>query len=251
MKHDEAVSQSFGPAAHAYLKSAVHAQGDDLKKLGAKVAATPAAHVLDLGCGAGHASFAVAPYAAKVIAYDLTQEMLAVVDAEAARRGFGNLRTQQGSVEKLPFQDASFDWVVSRYSAHHWRNVPAALQEIRRVLKPGGSVCFIDIAGNREALLDTYLQSIELLRDPSHVRDYTDAEWVELFRGAGLAAAIEERWRLPIEFSAWITRMNTPPERVEAIQSLWRVAPIEVRDAYQLQPDFSFELDSLMLITSK
>jgi hypothetical protein len=119
---------------------------------------------------------------------------------------------------------------------------------VKRVLKPGGSICFIDVAGGREPLFDTWLQSIELLRDPSHVRDLTEQEWLARFQAAGLDVRIERRWRLPIEFTAWITRIGTPEDRVAAIQSMWKAAPAEVRQAYCLQPDFSFELDALMLV---
>jgi ubiquinone/menaquinone biosynthesis C-methylase UbiE len=248
MKHDTTVARSFGPAANAYLTSSVHAQGEDLKALAAMVSKTPSARVLDLGSGAGHATFAAASSAAEVVAYDLTEEMLAVVKAEATRRGLTNVSTQAGSAEKLPFPNASFDWVVSRYSAHHWRNLSLALAEVKRVLKPGGSICFIDVAGGPEPLFDTWLQSIELMRDPSHVRDLTEQEWLTHFQAAGVHVKIERRWRLPIEFTAWITRINTPKDLVAAIQSMWQAAPAEVREAYSLQPDFSFELDALMLV---
>ena len=97
--------------------------------------------MLDLGCGAGHASFAVAPHAAAVVAYDLTAEMLAVVEREASARKLGNITTVQGMAEKLPFPDAHFDFAITRTSAHHWHDVPAALREARRVLKPGGQAC--------------------------------------------------------------------------------------------------------------
>jgi ubiquinone/menaquinone biosynthesis C-methylase UbiE len=248
MKHSESVSQSFGPAAAAYLASPVHALGAELEILSKRIAETPQARVLDLGCGAGHTSFATAPYAAEVVAYDLTKEMLAVVETEAMRRGLANIRTKKGSVENLPFIHASFDWIVSRYSAHHWRNIAQALKEAKRVLKPGGTLCIMDIAGGREPLLDTYIQAIEVLRDPSHVRDYTEQEWLAFFAAAGFEAVIERRWRVPIEFASWIRRMNTPEERTEAIRSLWKAAPLEVREAYGVQPDGSFEMDAVMVI---
>ncbi len=248
MKHADAISQSFGPAAAAYLASAVHAQGAELARLTEMIGATPKARVLDLGCGAGHTSFAAASAAAEVVAYDLTAEMLETVEAEAARRGLTRIRTKQGSVEELPFDDGSFNWVVSRYSAHHWRNVSQELREGRRVLKPGGTLCIMDIAGGSEPLLDTYMQAVEVLRDPSHVRDYTEQEWLALFQTAGFDARTERRWRLRIEFASWIQRIGTPEERAEAIRSLWQAAPQEVREYYRVQPDGSFEMDAIMVL---
>ena len=66
MKHHDQVADAFGSTAASYLTSQVHATGADLQTLAAAVAATPGATVLDMGCGAGHASFAVAPHVAAV-----------------------------------------------------------------------------------------------------------------------------------------------------------------------------------------
>src|ERR1700754_2381685 len=125
MEHDVLVAHQFGSTARAYLESVTDATGADLELLAQEIAVTPHAAVLDLGCGAGHASFAVAPHAASVTAYDLTAQMLAVVQREANTRGIKNITTVQGMAEVLPFPDAHFDFVISRYSAHHWHDVPA------------------------------------------------------------------------------------------------------------------------------
>ncbi|WP_109480980.1 class I SAM-dependent methyltransferase [Paraburkholderia sp. C35] len=247
MKHHDQVADAFGSTAASYLTSQVHATGADLQTLAAAVAATPGAAVLDMGCGAGHASFAVAPHAGSVVAYDIAPQMLATVASAAQERGLSNIRTQQGAAEKLPFDDASFDWVVSRMSAHHWHDVPLALAEVRRVLKPGGRVLFIDIAGSGHPLLDTHLQAVEVLRDGSHIRDYRDDEWVAFFEAAGFEAVVRVRWRLDIEFASWVARMRTPEVRVVAIQSLWASAPDEVREYFAVQQDGSFKLDALMV----
>lgn len=248
MEHHSLVADQFGATAAAYLTSAVHASGADLKTLAAEIAATPAARVLDLGCGAGHASFAVAPHAREVVAYDIAQPMLDVVAAAARERGLASVTTRQGPAETLPFEAGSFDWVISRMSAHHWRDVPAALAEVRRVVKPGGRVLFIDIAGADHPLHDTHIQSVELLRDASHIRDYRADEWLAFFTLAGFAqVTVRERWRLPIEFAGWVARMRTPALNVEAISAIWAVAPDEVRAYFKVQADGSFELDALMI----
>ncbi|WP_244827317.1 class I SAM-dependent methyltransferase [Caballeronia sp. TF1N1] len=248
MKHHDQVADAFGSTAAAYLTSQVHASGADLQNLAATFAATCGnATVLDMGCGAGHASFAVAPHVREVVAYDIARQMLATVDAAAKERGLATIRTQQGAAESLPFADASFDWVVSRMSAHHWRDVPRALAEVRRVLKPGGRLKFIDIAGADDPLYDTHIQAIELLRDASHIRDYRADEWIAMLDTAGFDANVTERWRIGLEFDSWVTRMRTPPERVTAIKSMWAAAPDEVREYFKAGDDFSFELDALMI----
>ncbi|SDH59492.1 class I SAM-dependent methyltransferase [Paraburkholderia phenazinium] len=247
MKHHDQVADAFGSTAASYLTSHVHATGADLQTLAASIAATPGATVLDMGCGAGHASFAAAQHAQAVVAYDIAPQMLATVAAAAKERGLDNIRTQQGAAETLPFDDASFDWVISRMSAHHWHDVPKALAEVRRVLKPGGRVLFIDIAGIDHPLLDTHIQAVEVLRDASHIRDYRADEWLAYFAAAGFKATIRERWRLPIEFASWVARMRTPEPRVVAIRSLWTSAPDEVRQYFDVQEDGSFKLDALMI----
>jgi ubiquinone/menaquinone biosynthesis C-methylase UbiE len=70
--------------------------------------------------------------------------MLAVVARAAKERGLDNVTTQQGAVESLPFEDGSFDVVLSRFSAHHWRDFDAGLREAARVVKAGGMVAMVD-----------------------------------------------------------------------------------------------------------
>jgi ubiquinone/menaquinone biosynthesis C-methylase UbiE len=248
MRHEQSISKSFSSNAERYLTSPVHSAGADLDFLAHLVAAFDQPKVLDLGCGAGHASFATAPFAREVIAFDLTAGMLEITAAAAKERGFSNLRTTQGSVEDLPFNSQEFDFVVSRYSAHHWNDVPRALREVRRVLKPGGQVCVIDTTGAPSPLLDTHLQSVELARDPSHVRSYTKSEWLSFFQAASFEARIEQKWRLALEFTSWVSRIGTSAEGIAAIRSLWSNAPSEVRDYFKLQDDLSFELDVAMIL---
>ncbi|TAM02752.1 MAG: class I SAM-dependent methyltransferase [Paraburkholderia sp.] len=248
MKHHDQVADAFGTSAAAYLTSQVHATGADLEHLAATFAATNGhATVLDMGCGAGHASFAVAPHVREVVAYDIAQPMLDTVAAAARERGLATIRTQQGAAETLPFPDATFDWAISRMSAHHWRDVPRALAEVHRVLKPGGRLKFIDIAGIDDPLYDTHIQAIEVLRDASHIRDYRADEWIAMLDRAGFAAGVTQRWRIALEFDSWVARMRTPPERVTAIRSMWERAPDEVRHYFDVQGDGSFKLDALMI----
>src|ERR1051326_3116104 len=90
--HGALVGRWVSTRASAYLSSAIHAQGADLESLAALVEEDSAAQVLDLGCGAGHVSFAVAPRAKSVVAYDLSSDMLEVVARAAADRGLANIK---------------------------------------------------------------------------------------------------------------------------------------------------------------
>ncbi|HEX7741664.1 MAG TPA: class I SAM-dependent methyltransferase, partial [Sphingobium sp.] len=117
--HQAVVTEQFGPRANAYVTSAVHANGEDLQQIAGLVPGRNTARVLDLGCGGGHVSFAMAPEVSEVVAYDLSQDMLTAVTRVAVERGFDNLRTECGAAEKLPFEDAAFGVVATRFSAHH------------------------------------------------------------------------------------------------------------------------------------
>jgi SAM-dependent methyltransferase len=173
--------------------------------------------------------------------------MLAAVAEEARRRGLANIRIERGAAEGLPFPDESFDFVASRYSAHHWRDFRAGLREARRVLKPGGRAAFIDAVTPGLPLLDTFLQSIELLRDPSHVRNYSRAEWQQAVTEAGFVpGAVTER-RLPLDFGAWVERMATPELHVRAIRSLQSGMAAEVIEHFDVREDGSFTLDTMTL----
>ena len=147
-------------------------------------------------------------------------EMLAAVAETAKARKLNTIETHRASVERLPFGDDSFDLVVSRYSAHHWHDFEGGLREARRVAKPGAPVVMMDVFTPGEALLDTHLQSVELLRDTSHVRNYTLAQWSESLARAGLALNSARTWRLHLEFESWIARMRTPEVFAAAIRAL-------------------------------
>lgn len=249
--HEQVVQRQFGEQANAYLNSAVHAQGSEFALLQAEVAGRSDARVLDLGCGAGHVSFQVAPLVGEVVAYDLSAQMLAVVDKAAVERGLNNLRTVHGAAESLPFADGEFDFVFSRYSAHHWSDLAVALREVRRVLKPGGVAAFIDVASPGRPLLDTYLQSAEVLRDTSHVRDYSSAEWLQQISEAGLQVRSHTRQRLHLEFTSWVERMRTPAVMREAILALQAAMGEEVRTYFEITADGSFSTDVLVLWAEK
>lgn len=245
-------TRQFGAMAAAYLTSTVHASGADLERLAALAASLRPKQVLDLGCGAGHASFAAARGGAgHVIAYDPSAAMLGVVSAEAVARAHDNIETCEGHAEHLPFAAATFDWVVTRYSAHHWYDVSAALAEAARVLKPRGRLIVIDVVAPEVPLCDTVLQTVELLRDASHIRDYRITEWRGMLLEAGFGAPTQLGWKLPMEFQSWIRRIATPPERVRALEAVFAALPIEARQYFEVTPEFSFVIDSTWIEATK
>lgn len=245
--HKQVVDRQFGEQANAYLSSAVHAQGDEFKLLQEAVSKQTHANVLDLGCGAGHVSFQVAPFVNKVIAYDLSVSMLEVVAKASQEKQLKNIETAQGVAESLPFDDNSFDFVFSRYSAHHWQDLGIALREVKRVLKPSGIAAFIDVVSPEQPLLDTYLQTVEVLRDTSHVRDYSVAEWIRQMGEAGLLVTKHHKQKLRLEFNSWVTRMRTPDVYKSAILSLQQSMAQEVRDYFEIDKQGSFSTDVVVV----
>ena len=241
------VERQFSQTAANYRRSRVHAAGEDLARMVAAANLDGSERVLDAGCGAGHTALAVAPHVAQVTAFDLSEEMLAQVEMLAGQRGVANVVTRRGDVEALPFGDGEFDRVTSRYSAHHWPHPERALAEIRRVLKPGGRFLLSDIVSFDSYVCDTYLQAIELLRDPSHVRDHTVAQWVAMFEAAGLVADVVFEWRVPLDFDDWVARMMTPAENIAMLRKLLDEVPVEVQEALAIQPGHNFSLPGALL----
>ena len=245
--HHDNVEKQFGSQANAYLASAVHASGRDLQRLGERLLAFPQARVLDMGCGAGHASFVAAQYAA----YHLSSQMLDVATDAAKDRGLENIATRQGYAESLPFEDNVFDVVISRYSAHHWHDVGRALREVNRVLKPGGVLIVMDVMSPGHPVRDIWLQTVEALRDTSHVRNYSSGEWLSLINDANLIADTLLTDRLPLEFSSWVARMRTPAALSDAIRVYQQSASAEVKAYFALQEDGSFTSDTIMVEAHK
>ncbi len=244
--HERQVEAQFGPRAQHYVESTVHAQGADLEALEGIVRAARPSHALDLGAGGGHVSYLMARHAGTVTALDLSGEMLAAVAATARSRGLSNIRTAEAPAEHLPFPDATFDFLACRFSAHHWRDVAAGIRQARRVLKPGAQAVFIDVFAPGAALFDTHLQAVELLRDTSHVRDYSLAEWNDTLGRAGFSLAASRSWKLRMDFATWIARMRTPAENVAAIRALQHAASAETRAHFAIEADGSFLLDVAM-----
>jgi SAM-dependent methyltransferase len=232
-----------------YVASELHASGDDLQQIAALVQGAPEAEVLDLGCGGGHVAYAVAPLVRRVVAYDLSSAMLDAVARTALERGLNHIETRQGVAEHLPFADSSFDFVLSRYSTHHWQNLDAGLREAGRVLKPGGRAVFADLITPHDAALDSFLQSIELLRDPSHVRSRSAVEWHGLLAQAGLRVVSLTQRRLRLDFASWVARIATPEAHVVAIRSLQAATTDAVRHYFSIEPDGSFTTDIMVIET--
>ena len=171
------VQAQFGASAAAYVASPLHAAGEDLERLLAWGAARRADRVLDVATGGGHTALAFSGIVRRIVAYDLTEPMLKAARAHVRSRGAANIDFVAGDADALPFRDESFDVVTCRTAAHHFADVAAAVRQIHRVLRPGGSLLLQDILGHDDAAANAFILEVEKRRDPSHVRSYRAAQW--------------------------------------------------------------------------
>ena len=141
--------------------------------------------------------------------------------------------------------------VLSRYSAHHWREFSTGVGEAARVLRRGGVAGFADAVSAVPGAHDSFLQAVELLRDTSHVRDRSVAEWVEAASRGGLTLVQATAGRARMEFASWIARIATPPEMEVAIRALQAAISGAVRDHFAVEPDCSFTIDTATMVFAK
>lgn len=249
--HNSVVLDQYTTRASAYVNSAVHAAGQDLDLIAQVLANQRGAVALDVGCGGGHLTYRLAPLVSQVVACDLAESMLAAVAEQASLRGLPNIATRAAAAESLPFEVATFDVVATRFSAHHWHAFTEGIAEMARVLKPGGLALMSDVVSPGVSLLDTWLQTLELLRDPSHVRDASTAEWDAALAAAGLAIERIEHFRLRLDFATWVARMDTPEPQVTAIRMLQARAASAVKDYFEMEEDSSFTVDTALFVARK
>jgi SAM-dependent methyltransferase len=183
--------------AALYVESDAHRAGDDLDLLvawsdGARTA-------LDVATGGGHVARRLREAGLEVTTCDPAPGMRPDVVCHA---------------ESIPFADASFDVVACRTAAHHFSDAGAAVRELARVSRD--RVLLVDTLHMGEAA-----EEAESLRDPSHVRNYTEAEWRDFAAAAGLG--IEELLVLahPIDFPAWLERTACTGETAVRVRDLW------------------------------
>ena len=233
----DSIRNQFSAAAPSYATSTVHALGPDLPLVVEVAELRPSDRVVDLGCGAGHTAFALAPHCASVAAVDLTAEMLTVAAGLARERGLENITFHEADVSHLPFSDASFEVAACRYCAHHFDDPGQALSEASRVLVPGGRFVLVDTVAPETPALDTFVQVFEFLRDISHVRDLRASEWIRMLSAHGFSAEVRHRAPIVLDGADWVKRMQTPQSKVAMIRELFAEASPAQKAAFDLRTE--------------
>lgn len=252
------VAANFGPVAEKYATSPGHANKAALETLVELVAPAATAEVLDIATGAGNVALAFAPHVARVVAFDLTPAMLEQTLKTAANRGLKNVEAVQGLAEELPFEDGSFDVVTVRLAPHHYADIQKAVDEMARVVRPGGKVVVVDTTVPEDDTLDREINEIEKLRDNSHVRNYRPSEWKAMAEMAGLTVSYEHvgpyTEGFKMEFEDWVERIRTPEAEVVELRHRFRNASPQLASAISLElqgETILFVWDQVTLIAVK
>jgi ubiquinone/menaquinone biosynthesis C-methylase UbiE len=205
--------EHFGATAKDYLTSKPHALGKSLERMVALAEPQPGWHMLDVATGAGHVAYAFAPHVARVWATDITDEMMAIVREDISTRGLANVRVAHAKAESLPFEDGSFDLVTCRLAPHHFDSIARFLDEVRRVLKPGGRFALVDNVVPAGSIGD-FVNAFERFRDPSHLRAWTMDEWRDALTEAGLKVEHQETIDKRMDFASWAQRHDATMQRL-------------------------------------
>jgi ubiquinone/menaquinone biosynthesis C-methylase UbiE len=220
--HFQRVASEFARQAPTFEKWADQADDRVAERFQSALGAAAHGKLLDVACGPGVVTAALAPGAASVVAFDATEPMLEKARQRCAKAGLTNVAFKHGDAERLPFADEEFDGVVTRLAIHHFAEPQRALDEMFRVLRRGGSAAIVDIASSEDASESNLHNAIERLRDPSHVRMLPASVLLAGLVNAGFRDIETATWDMNRELEEWLAIVSDP-FRVEPIRAIVRV----------------------------
>ncbi|MCH7713447.1 MAG: class I SAM-dependent methyltransferase [Chloroflexi bacterium] len=244
MLRESAAQRVFGPQAGVYASSPVHIEDPSLDAMRQMVARTPAATAsdmrygwaLDLGTGAGFTAFAMAEFSHQVLAVDPTLGMLQQAQRIASERELSNVAVSRNVAEALPVASGSLDLVTTRMAAHHFQDFEVMLDEVRRVLKPGGVLLMADSVAPEEDDVARWMNGIELRRDYSHIENRKATHIESLMEDRGLKVSEREFTRIGLRFNDWAARTATSEAETNALRKDFLTASTAVKEAFQIDP---------------
>jgi SAM-dependent methyltransferase len=192
------VTDVWSQRADAFRESPTHREGADLDLLVEWCEPGPDVKVLDVATGGGHVARRLREEGCTVATVDPAPGMKADVLAPA---------------DHLPFADGSFDVVTCRIAAHHFPDIRAAVEEMARV-----SNQLLVVEDN--LFRGDHVEEAERLRDPTHVRCYSEDEWKDFVTSAGFEVEQVEHFDRRQSVDAWLERVDTPPEAAARIREL-------------------------------
>jgi ubiquinone/menaquinone biosynthesis C-methylase UbiE len=209
--HDNVVRDEFTRQSGAMQIAKIFTDADIIARIKAAVLRKGGRiRVLDVGCGPGILTIALAPYVDEIVALDLTPEMINRAKNSGEELGLTNIRFEIGRAEELPFEDGYFEVVVTRLMLHHLLSPTTAAGEMMRVLRKGGLVVVADIVSSKIQAEAELHNALETLRDPSHIRALSEPELEATLNRSGLKTAAKDVWVNEREFSEWIKITNAP-----------------------------------------
>jgi SAM-dependent methyltransferase len=221
MGHLKRVADEFGRQAQTFEKYAEKTDDQVASRFQAALGEAARGHLLDVACGPGVVTAALAPGAASVVAFDATEQMLEKARSRCAKAGLANVDFKCGDAENLPFTAGQFDGVVTRLAVHHFADPQRALGEMFRVLRRGGTAVVVDIVSSPDPAESNLQNAIERLRDPSHVRMLPAAELDAAMTRAGFEDIERTTWDKDREFEEWMGIVNDPT-RAEPLRTVVR-----------------------------
>ncbi len=212
-RHEKVTKKEFTRQSGVMQKAKIFTDIDVINRISAAVLRNGRRiKVLDVGCGPGILTVAIAPLVDEVVALDLTPEMIAQAKKRSDRLGLKNVRFEVGRAEELPFSDGYFDVVVTRLMLHHLLSPTSAIEEMARVTRKGGLLVVADIVASEKQSEAELHNALETLRDPSHVMALTELELDSILNSDELMVVAKESWVNEREFREWI-RITNAPER--------------------------------------
>lgn len=209
--HNDVIRDQFTRQAAAFNAAGTITNEDALRMTLAAAEAGREDTVLDVACGGGIVACAFAPHVRHATGIDVTPAMLERARQLAADKNLTNLSWEQGDVATLPFDDASFSIVVTRFTFHHFLDPLSVMKEMKRVCAPGGRIVVVDMYCSDDPSKAAEWNKLEKLRDPSHVRCMTLGELKTLFESAGLAKPEETFYDLRDTVKALLGRSFPNP----------------------------------------